>query len=159
MRQRRKQAKKIEQEGGEAAYSSSAAGRLLFFFMSGVRFDVGWDTAKNYQGQSEIRLDGAAPTIRSGHHENIEYRRLGREHGGRHEEELSAGFKERRLTVRECARIQTFPDDHQFILPKNGEHSAVPASEEYKIIGNAVPYILAYNIAKNLEEKWPLYFG
>lgn len=111
------------------------------------------------QGQSEIRLDGAAPTIRSEHHGNIEYRRLGREHGGRHEEELSAGFTERRLTVRECSRIQTFPDDYQFILPKNGEHAAVPASKAYKIIGNAVPCILAYNIAKNLEEKWPLYFG
>lgn len=114
---------------------------------------------RHCQGQSEIKLDSTAPTIRSEHHGNIEYRRLGREHGGRHEEELSAGFKERRLTVRECARIQTFPDDYQFILPKNGEHAAVPASEAYKIIENAVPCILAYNIAKNLEEKWPLYFG
>jgi DNA (cytosine-5)-methyltransferase 1 len=28
----------------------------------------------------------------------------------------------------------------------------------YKAIGNAVPPILAYNIAKNLEEKWDLFF-
>jgi len=43
--------------------------------------------------------------------------------------------------------------------PKNGEHAAVLASEAHKIIGNAVPCILAYKTAKNLEEKWPLYFG
>lgn len=110
------------------------------------------------QGQAEIKLDSVGPTIRSEHHGNIEYRRLNREHGGRHEEELSAGLQERRLTVRECARLQTFPDEYGFILPKKGEQKGVSASDAYKIIGNAVPCVMAYNIAKNLEKKWPLYF-
>lgn len=111
------------------------------------------------QGQTEIKLDHIAPTIRSEHHGNIEFRRLSREHGGRLTEELDAGLPERRLTVRECARIQTFPDDYQFILPKTPENRSVSASDAYKIIGNAVPCVLAYNIAKNIEEKWERYFG
>ena len=55
----------------------------------------------------------------------------------------------RRMTVREIARIQGFPDDFKFIY-KN-------INDAYKMIGNAVPVNLAYEIAiaiKNvLEEK------
>ena len=69
------------------------------------------------------------------------------------------GLPERRLTVRECARIQTFPDDYQFILKSNGNNVSVSSSDAYKIIGNAVPCVLAYNIAMNLSEKWIKYFG
>ena len=111
------------------------------------------------QGQTEIKLDSIAPTIRSEHHGNIEFRRLSREHGGKIEEELNAGLSERRLTIRECARIQTFPNDYQFILPKTEQNKSVSASDAYKIIGNAVPCVLAYNIAKNIEAKWIRYFG
>ena len=110
------------------------------------------------QGQSEVKLDAVGPTIRSEHHGNIEFRRLSEEHGGKHLEELKNGLPERRLTVRECARIQTFPDEYQFILKKTDQNRSVSASDAYKIIGNAVPCVLAYNIAKNLESKWLLYF-
>jgi DNA (cytosine-5)-methyltransferase 1 len=47
----------------------------------------------------------------------------------------------RRLTVRECARLQTFPDT--FIFP----HSA---TRNTKQIGNAVPPVLAHQIASSL---------
>ena len=114
---------------------------------------------KHCQGQQEIDLDGVGPTIRSEHHGNIEYRRLSAEHGGTHAEELQQGLKERRLTIRECARIQTFPDDYNFIVPAKDDNKSVSASEAYKIIGNAVPPLLAYNIAKRIEENWALYFG
>ena len=110
------------------------------------------------QGQTEIKMDSVGPTIRSEHHGNIEYRRLNIEHGGKHYEELDAGLQERRLTVRECARIQTFPDDYQFILKKTDNNVSVSSSDAYKIIGNAVPCVLAYNIAKNIEAKWNGYF-
>ncbi|MFR2028092.1 MAG: DNA cytosine methyltransferase [Christensenellales bacterium] len=110
------------------------------------------------QGQTEIKLDSVGPTIRSEHHGNIEFRRLSAEHGGKHIEELKAGLKERRLSIRECARIQTFPDDYQFILKKTELNKGVSSSDAYKIIGNAVPCVLAYNIAKTIEEKWLLYF-
>ena len=111
------------------------------------------------QGQTEIKLDSVGPTIRSEHHGNIEFRRLSEEHGGEHFEELRLGLEERRLTVRECARLQTFPDDYDFIIKKSGDNRGVSSSDAYKIIGNAVPCVLGYNIAKNIEGKWKTYFG
>jgi DNA (cytosine-5)-methyltransferase 1 len=45
------------------------------------------------------------------------------------------------LTVREYARIQTFPDDWVFI-------GAV--SQQYKQIGNAVPVNLAFAVGRSL---------
>lgn len=112
------------------------------------------------QGQVEIKLDGLGPTIRSEHHGNIEFRRLSAEHGGKHEEELKAGLLERRLTPRECALIQTFPPDYRFVIKKNnGRGYRLSSSSAYKIIGNAVPPVLAYQIATRLEEIWPLYFN
>lgn len=48
----------------------------------------------------------------------------------------------RRLTVRECARVQTFPDDFKFIYNN--------VLDGYKMVGNAVPVNLAYEIAKQI---------
>ena len=110
------------------------------------------------QGQNEVRLDGVGPTIRSEHHGNIEFRRLSEDHGGKHIQELAKGLEERRLSVRECARIQTFPDDYKFILDSQNEYGGVSGSQAYQLIGNAVPPYLAYNLAKRLEENWSLYF-
>jgi DNA (cytosine-5)-methyltransferase 1 len=50
----------------------------------------------------------------------------------------------RRLTVRETARLQCFPDDFKFI----GSVSSC-----YRQIGNAVPWPLAYSIAKMIPLK------
>ena len=111
------------------------------------------------QGQTEININGLAPTIRSEHHGNIEFRRLSAEHGGKITEELSNGLIERRLTPRECALIQTFPPDYPFVFHKeNSKRYAVSPSGAYKVIGNAVPPMLAYNIAKRIQEVWQLYF-
>ena len=111
------------------------------------------------QGQKEIALDQLAPTIRSEHHGNIEYRRLSREHGGTMTDELDAGLPERRLTPRECALIQTFPPDYPFVSKEPGNtRFNLTASGAYKVIGNAVPPLLAYHIANRLQELWPLYF-
>ncbi len=111
------------------------------------------------QGQTEINYDGLAPTIRSEHHGNIEYRRLSSEHGGKNVEELQKGLSERRLTPRECALIQTFPPDYPFVFYKpNSCRYAVSPSEAYKVIGNAVPPMLAFNIARRIQNIWSLYF-
>ncbi len=50
----------------------------------------------------------------------------------------------RRLSVRECARIQTFPDDFHFYY-KN-------IAAGYKMIGNAVPVRMAHILAKKILE-------
>lgn len=115
---------------------------------------------KHCQGQAEIHLDGLGPTIRSEHHGNIEYRRLSVEHGGKIAEELEAGLSERRLTPRECALIQTFPPDYPFVSYKeDSKRFKVSQSGAYKVIGNAVPPLLGYNIARRLQALWPIYFG
>lgn len=114
------------------------------------------------QGQTEIKPDGISPTIRAEHHGNIEYRRLAQINGGKNIEELNKGLLERRLTPRECALIQTFPSDYELVIPHpNGNKRSflVSPSKAYKLIGNAVPPLLAYHIARRLEEIWPLYFS
>jgi len=50
----------------------------------------------------------------------------------------------RRLSVRECARIQTFPDEYKFYY-KN-------LTAGYKMVGNAVPPQLASVLAKKIYE-------
>lgn len=123
-------------------------------FFSGAKY-----LSNGSQGQTEISIDGLAPTIRSEHHGNIEFRRLSIEHGGKIIDELDRGLKERRLTPRECALIQTFPPDYPFVFHKSGsKRFAVSPSGSYKVIGNAVPPMLAYNIARRIQEVWPLYF-
>jgi len=116
---------------------------------------------KHCQGQKEIELDKLAPTIRAEHHGNIEYRRLSHENGGSKTNELKKGYSERRLTLRECARIQTFPDDFDFVLPKKSTKNQfhLSPSAGYKLVGNAVPPLLAYHIAKKIESNWNFYFG
>ncbi len=114
------------------------------------------------QDQKEINMEGLAPTIRAGHHGNIEFRRLSAENGGKLRDEIGGGKKERRLTLRECARIQTFPDDFNFVIPaESGSKKcfALSPSQGYKLVGNAVPPLLAYHIAKKIESNWEFYFG
>ena len=48
----------------------------------------------------------------------------------------------RRYTVREIARIQSFPDNYTF--------GAIPLQSRYKVIGNAVPPVLAWVVANAL---------
>lgn len=116
---------------------------------------------RHCQGQKEIDMERLAPTIRAEHHGNIEYRRLSSENGGNYLEEIASGKKERRLTLRECARIQTFPDDFNFVIPSNEKRKkfTLSPSQGYKLVGNAVPPLLAYHIAKKIEQNWSFYFG
>lgn len=51
----------------------------------------------------------------------------------------------RRLSVRECARIQTFPDDFIFYYKK--------IAAGYKMIGNAVPVNLAQFLASSIKSQ------
>ncbi len=90
------------------------------------------------QGQKEVGLDEFSPTIRAEHHGNIEFRRIV---GGKNNED---DMIQRRLTVREAALIQTFPP--LCILTEPNKLN----SKAYKPIGNAVPPLLGYIIAKKV---------
>lgn len=54
----------------------------------------------------------------------------------------------RRFSLRECARIQTFPDDFLF--------KYVHLADGYKMVGNAVPVNLAYALAKTIMQDLSL---
>lgn len=53
-------------------------------------------------------------------------------------------FEHRRFTIREIARIQSFPDDFKFPY--------TTIANAYKVIGNAVPPVLAWVFAKSVEK-------
>ncbi len=82
-----------------------------------------------YLGNRETRLDKPSPTI------------VGRGGGTGGPVIIPHPSGQRRMTVRETARLQSFPDSFVF------EGSV---SSQYRQIGNAVPCSLAYNIAKML---------
>lgn len=52
--------------------------------------------------------------------------------------------EDRPLSVRECARVQTFPDEWQFVGTR---------SRQYLLVGNAVPPLLAEAVATRLVEQ------
>ena len=79
------------------------------------------------QGNRRLREHEPATTIRAEHHGNVQWHyRL-----------------DRRISLREAARLQAFPDE--FVFP-NGMR------ETERQIGNAVPPVLAWHIAKAVRE-------
>ena len=88
-----------------------------------------WSKAKLFkgtQGNSIVSIDKIGPTMRAEHHGNIEFH----------------WNNKRRLSAREAARIQSFPDDFIF-YPST--------SSAYKQIGNAIPPVLGWHIASSIK--------
>ena len=56
----------------------------------------------------------------------------------------------RTLSVRECARLQTFPDDYVFLGP---------TARQFTQVGNAVPPVLAAAIATQIADAYFVYDG
>src|SRR3989338_8367473 len=89
-----------------------------------------WSKAKMFkgmQGNTVVAPDKIGPTMRAEHHGNIEWHWNGK----------------RRLSAREAARIQSFPDNFVF-YPST--------SAAYKQIGNAVPPVMGWHIATSVEK-------
>jgi DNA (cytosine-5)-methyltransferase 1 len=88
-----------------------------------------WSRAKKNKGQGNnaVSADRPGPTMRTEHHGNIEFHWNGK----------------RRLSAREAARIQSFPDNFIF-YPST--------SAAYKQIGNAVPPVLGWHVANAIEK-------
>lgn len=96
-------------------------------------FHVGVPGARLYKGHSGNPLDWPAKTIKAGVH-GIP--------GGEHIALLDDG-SHRYLTIRECARVQTFPDWWTFEGPR---------TEASRQIGNAVPVHLATIMGTNVGD-------
>jgi DNA (cytosine-5)-methyltransferase 1 len=94
---------------------------------------VGWPGAREYPGHTPNALDRPAKTIKAGVHGVP---------GGEGVVRLDDGSI-RNLTVREVARIMTFPD-HWWI--------SGPRSEQMRQLGNAVPVILGQAVARSVAQ-------
>ncbi|MBS2773020.1 DNA cytosine methyltransferase [Anoxybacillus rupiensis] len=92
---------------------------------------------RKMQGNTKIKADQPSVTIRAEHHGNIEahYRTLNPENP----EDMRYW---RRLSVRECARLQSFPDSFKFLGA---------ATHTYKQVGNAVPPVLGWHVARAVQ--------
>ena len=86
--------------------------------------DVGWPGAREYPGHTPNDLDKPAKTVKAGVHGVP---------GGETVLRLDDGSL-RYMTVREVARVMTFPDDKRLEGPRG---------EQMRQLGNAVPVALA----------------
>ena len=59
----------------------------------------------------------------------------------------------RAISLREAARLQTFPDDYEFAHPETPYYSTVIG----RLIGNAVPIQLARVIARSIKNHLEMY--
>jgi DNA (cytosine-5)-methyltransferase 1 len=98
-----------------------------------VKGHVGWPGARIYDGHTPNVLDRPAKTVKAGVHGVP---------GGESVMLLDDGTH-RYMTVRETARVMTFPDDWTL---------AGPRGEQMRQLGNAVPVVLAETFAKAVAE-------
>ena len=118
----------------KSEYRSVDLGQAIGHLAHHENFIVGelmhvWSKAKRNKGQGNTYCEKGdfAPTMRAEHHGNIEF------HYDRW----------RRLSVREAAFIQSFPESFKF---RNS------ATDAYRQIGNAVPPLMAWHIGKAIKQ-------
>lgn len=105
-----------------------------------------------YMSRNRVRMwDEPSFTIQAGgRHAPIHPRAPKMETVEKDKKQFIPGKEElyRRLTVRECARVQTFPDTFQFHYSR--------LSSGYKMVGNAVPVKLAEALAMKIKSGLPI---
>lgn len=90
----------------------------------------GYSKAKLFQGtqgNTKTKADRPGPTMRAEHHGNIEFHYS----------------LPRRLSAREAARIQSFPDNFEFLNS---------TTDAYRQVGNAVAPVFAWHLAQSVKE-------
>lgn len=92
-------------------------------YIKSRNFHVAW---------TRFASDKPAPTIDTGHRHHFHYK------------------YNRVPTVRECARLQSFPDDFIFLGNK---------TQQFRQVGNAVPPLMAQKIAEQLKKELESIYG
>jgi len=94
---------------------------------------IGWPGAREYAGHTANELDRPAKTVKAGVHGVPGGETVMRRQDG----------SIRYMTVREVARVMTFPDDWELSGPRG---------EQMRQLGNAVPVVLGEAIAKSVGD-------
>lgn len=109
------------------------------FFVGG--FSGRYMSRNRMRGWSELSFTIQA----SGRHAPLHPSSGGMREIGKDQFEFVCPDQVRRMSVRECARVQTFPDSFGFLYSD--------INDGYKMIGNAVPIKMAEAIANAIREK------
>lgn len=104
-----------------------------YFLSDKIKKTILAEGSKNYRAKPETDLKVARPLCAT----------MAKMHRASQDNYVTQNGKLRRLTPRECARLQGFPDD--FVIP-------VSDAQAYKQFGNAVTVNVSYAIAKSILE-------
>lgn len=130
-------------EPGEPMFTLTAQDKHAVAILRQTRTEYGKQMRKQYEAgeldegrQSMIslepRTDGIANTLTTVQKDNL----------------LLTGYRIRKLTPKECFRLQSFPDEWYYKLKEHG----ISDSQLYKMAGNAVTSVVAYEIGRRLMD-------
>ncbi|MFB9461772.1 DNA cytosine methyltransferase [Streptomyces cinereospinus] len=110
-------------------------------YLGGFTYHIGWPGARIYDGHTPNELDRPAKTVKAGVHGVPGGESVMLLDDREPDPEAPNGwkYKHRYMTVRETARVMTFPDDHKLEGPRG---------EKMRQLGNAVPVLLGEVFAK-----------
>ncbi|MFY7064676.1 DNA cytosine methyltransferase [Nocardiopsis changdeensis] len=111
----------------------------------GITDHIGWPAARIYKGHTPNELDRPAKTVKAGVHGVPGGESVMLLDERVHDSSVENGwrYEHRYMTVRETARVMTFPDEWQ---------GAGPRGEKMRQLGNAVPVVLGEFFAKAVAD-------